>query len=565
MVALERLTRDDLTDPEATVVEHAVTSTWCEFGSSHPCGNDDRGHGEKWGPERTIRAQLLYELLAGSDQLPLNDSRRGQAQRPGAVRIKGARITGRLDLEGVEMRYPLHLDCCYLDCEVPVLLRDAHAPTIRLTNCHLPFGLDAYQLRTTGDLNLYGVNLYGYHAVSADANSALRLIRAHIGGTLYLSRGRFCNPNPDRDPDPNPDRFAVNAHGLRVDGDLLCKEQFEADGGMWLAGAHIGGLVNLSGGKFRNPNGLAINADRVRVDWGLFCNRGFEADGEVRLRGAQVSGVLDLSRGKFRNPNGFAVNALGLRLDGGGIWQPDEVLGVVNLAFAHATVWSDHAVGRRAQTLLHGFQYEVLYPGPKPTASLAPPGPETRSMVLRTLQSASRPGADEVAPRERIEWLNQDPNGYSPQPYAQLAAIYRSEGHDAAARTILVASQKRRRQSRRGWRSWPSQAWGRLLLVTVGYGYRPWLALLWLLALVTIGTLVIRCRPDAELVRIAGAPPRNALLYTVDVLLPFVDLGYGKWVAHGWVLRITAVLVVLGWVLATAVVAAFAGVLRRGD
>jgi hypothetical protein len=84
-------------------------------------------------------------------------------------------------------------------------------------------------------------------------------------------------------------------------------------------------------------------------------------------------------------------------------------------------------------------------------------------------------------------------------------------------------------------------------------------------ALVTVGTLVIMWRPDAELTENAGAPPRNALLYTVDMLLPFVDLGYGKWIPHGAVLTATALLVVLGWVLATAVVAAFAGVLRRGD
>lgn len=51
----------------------------------------------------------------------------------------------------------------------------------------------------------------------------------------------------------------------------------------------------------------------------------------------------------------------------------------------------------------------------------------------------------------------------------------------------------------------------------------------------------------------------------MDVLLPFVGLGYGMWVAYGTIVAVTAVLVVLGRVLATAVVAAFASVLRRGD
>jgi hypothetical protein len=42
-------------------------------------------------------------------------------------------------------------------------------------------------------------------------------------------------------------------------------------------------------------------------------------------------------------------------------------------------------------------------------------------------------------------------------------------------------------------------------------------------------------------------------LYTVDVLLlPFIDLGYGKWTAGGAAQTVTVALV-------------YAGVLRRGD
>jgi hypothetical protein len=116
-----------------------------------------------------------------------------------------------------------------------------------------------------------------------------------------------------------------------------------------------------------------------------------------------------------------------------------------------------------------------------------------------------------------------------------------------------------------GWRGWPGRAWGGLLWATVGYGYRPWLALLWLLALVVGGSLVVDALPDSDFVESSGAPGFNSLLYTVDVLLPFIDLGYGKWVAVGAAQMVTVVLVVLGWVLATAVIAAFAGVLHRGD
>jgi hypothetical protein len=91
------------------------------------------------------------------------------------------------------------------------------------------------------------------------------------------------------------------------------------------------------------------------------------------------------------------------------------------------------------------------------------------------------------------------------------------------------------------------------------------LALLWLAALIVGGALVVDWLPQRDFARASGAPTFNALLYTLDVLLPFIDLGYSKWVAISAAQVVTVVLVVLGWVLATAVIAAFAGVLRRGD
>jgi hypothetical protein len=115
---------------------------------------------------------------------------------------------------------------------------------------------------------------------------------------------------------------------------------------------------------------------------------------------------------------------------------------MLNLAFAYAKVWSDNAIGRATPTVLRGFRYDALYPGP-----------------------------DEVRPQERIAWLNRDPSGYTPQPYSQLAGSYRAEGHDASARKVLVASEDRRRRT---WkRHWPHRAWGRLLWGTVRYGYQP--------------------------------------------------------------------------------------------
>jgi hypothetical protein len=43
---------------------------------------------------------------------------------------------------------------------------------------------------------------------------------------------------------------------------------------------------------------------------------------------------------------------------------------------------------------------------------------------------------------ERLPWLTRDPEGFTPQPYEQLATVYQSHGRDADARTVLVAKQR---------------------------------------------------------------------------------------------------------------------------
>src|ERR1035438_9639943 len=70
-------------------------------GGSEP----DVAQGATWGAERTVRASVLAELLT-SQWAHENGRLR-------AVRLRGARITGRLDLEAAELYCPLLLRDCY--------------------------------------------------------------------------------------------------------------------------------------------------------------------------------------------------------------------------------------------------------------------------------------------------------------------------------------------------------------------------------------------------------------------------------------------------------------------
>jgi len=509
------LTVVDLTESERALADATRAHRWWEPLPVRHTDITDPPQDADWGDERTVRAQVLYQLLTGG-WLPTV----GEADwdiAPRAVRVRGARIVGQLDLEAATLRCPLQLEGCWLDHDAaPVLLREVTAPAIRIRGCWLPAGLDARQVTTRGDVDLQRCRVQG----------EVRLLGGHVGGQLRLSGGKFRNAGGT----------ALAADGLQVDHSVFCREGFEADGEVRLIGGHVGGQLVLTGGKFRNAGGTALAADGLQVDHSVFCRKGFEADGEVRLIGGHVGGQMDLSGGMFRNAGGTALNAERVRVNGSLSWLPEEVTGRVSFAFGSVGVWADSVNALDTPVVLDRLQYDAVFPVPP-----------------------------EVTAARRVAWLNRDPDGYSPQPYSQLAAVYRTEGHDRAARQVLVASQARRRRQRSGWRGWAGRTWGGLLWATAGYGYRPWLALLWLAALIVGGALVVDWLPQRDFARASGAPTFNALLYTLDVLLPFIDLGYSKWVAVSAAQVVTVVLVVLGWVLATAVIAAFAGVLRRGD
>src|SRR5215831_12226173 len=49
-----------------------------------------------------------------------------------------------------------------------------------------------------------------------------------------------------------------------------------------------------------------------------------------------------------------------------------------------------------------------------------------------------------VTPKQRLDWLRRQDDGYRPQPYEQLASVYRRAGHARAARTVAIAKQRAR-------------------------------------------------------------------------------------------------------------------------
>jgi hypothetical protein len=231
--------------------------------------------------------------------------------------------------------------------------------------------------------------------------------------------------------------------------------------------------------------------------------------------------------------------------------RPAGLQGSINLTYARVGGWYDDKDTWPATVRLEGFVYETI-------------------------------DAPNVTPRQRLDWLrrNRDADGrtvYLPQPYEQLAAVYRRAGHEGRARTLAIAKQQARRASVRqkdrrppaamGPTRWPSLAWSFFLRWTIGYGYRPTLALPWLLGLLAVGWAVFDHAYPTQLRPAKGGaeqPGFHPARYTLDLLLPvanlkqrdaFVPHGAAAWWAFG--------LSLAGWLLAAVVVAGLGGVFKR--
>jgi hypothetical protein len=159
----------------------------------------------------------------------------------------------------------------------------------------------------------------------------------------------------------------------------------------------------------------------------------------------------------------------------------------------------------------------------------------------------------------RLAWLARDDGEYRPQPYEQLAAYYRSLGQDDESRTVLRAKLLRQRDGR----SYPAKILSYALDVLVGFGYLPSRAFLWLVSLLAAGSLYFALNPPAPL-NPAHHPPFEPILYAASLVIPLVNLGQDNtWqltAAGEWV---SATLIGLGWIFATAAAAGVTRVLTR--
>ncbi|MGW1712424.1 oxidoreductase [Streptomyces sp. NPDC002156] len=506
----------ELTPPERALWDAFPEGRRVDLHTGRP--EDDRvAGGGQWGAERTVRGAVIVALLLGAN-----------AAQPGAVaclRLAGARISGHLSLAGAQIEHALWIEECWFEEAVDLL--GASTRTVVMTDCRVP-GVEADSARIEGNLDLRRSVVESLASSPFNnVSTALSLSDARVAGGMLLNGARISAPGG----------LAMAAGGLVMEGGVYCNRGFVARGEVRLVGAQLPRGLYMRGSRLEDPGprGVALalnNAVVSRLDF----SDGFTANGTVQLRRTQVLDRMGFEGGVLNGPP-----------DGDGPALVCRLMQAVDVDLTLARPPSG-AVD------LRGAQVSYLYD----SAQSWPDVVELEGFVYGSIKEVESGERRDSADR-RVAWIRRSP-GYGPQPYEQLASWYRTIGHDDDARRVLLAKQRHRRRAL----SWPARAWGHLLDATVGYGYRPWLAGVWLLALTLLGTLVFDAHGPTPVKPGEGAP-FQPLVYTLDLLIPIGGLGQRTawyWTDGGpqW---LAYVLIASGWVLTTAVVAGVTRALQK--
>ncbi|MFF4184120.1 oxidoreductase [Streptomyces sp. NPDC001691] len=494
---------------------------------------DDPFAARPWGPERSVRARVVaLLLLSGPPALP---------GRVAALKLTGVQITGTLNLSGGTVTPYVELNNCRFENEL--LLPEAHFTTVRMVSCAIP-RLEAARLTTEGDLHLPRCRVAG----------GIRLTDAHIGTDLLLSQAVVHGDRNGR---------SIAADGLSVAQDLQA-DLIESYGELSLRAAKVGVTLSLRGSRLINPDGQrALNAPQLIVERTLYLTSAAVYPSGVQSGTTPPYGTNYTNtpvRGTLIQP--FECRG-GLRLDDGRFGD------AVDLAQSRIAMNDSQELSlRRIQTPELRFtgqrseRGKVVLSGAR-VGNLVDmadswPGPGHLTMNGFAYETLIPIGTFTLA--ERLDWVTAATPEYAPEPYERLAAVLRGSGEDADAREVLLAKQRRRRETL----PLAAKAWGVLQDLTVAYGYRPGRAALWMAVLWAAGTLAFS-HYDPQPIKADEHPEWNAALYALDLLIPVVNLGQdGYWKLTGAWQWAAALLIMLGWILATTVAAGASRLLRRG-
>jgi hypothetical protein len=534
--------------------------------------SNDPKNAAAWPHDRDIRAQLIRWMAVDNEATLQVD--------PNGVRVVGARIVGGLDLDHVRVPFAMTLERCSIPDAMSLV--SSEFPSLDLSGSYTG-PIEGENLITHGDLNFGSAALNQGAELNQGEFSASGFVNlqfAKIEGLASFSGGhfRYSESNPWW---TKPLRMALSLSNSEIKADVGLSLGFESDGCVFMPESVIGGDVNGYGGRFINPGNDALDGSGSVIKGGVVLGGNpmgfggdFTADGIVSFANARVGSIFLVEgarfEGKATEHHGFY--ATGLLAPSEFVWQnvSFENGAFADLSGAHIGNLFDEEKSWPApgNLLIDGLTYDTL-------GGFSSFDPQWKW---------SSP-ADASA---RLRWLGLQ-NGFHSQPYRQLAQVLRKNGDEAGATEVLIAQQDARFSNS----NLLGRVWAQFLKITIGYGHKPLRTILWSLAVILTGWLIVTLGARAGVMRATwpDSPPASEviayeklhpLLYSLDVFLPFVNLHQehywwpdaersGDCTMFGAKLRISGAFlryylwsqVIAGWLLSAIFVAGVTGLMRN--
>jgi hypothetical protein len=482
-------------------------------------------------------------LSASSAKIGSNASL-GQARFEGEVNFGGATIGGNLACDGGTFAnkkgYALNFDSVKIDRNL--FLRKAN-----------------FQ----GEVWLYNANIGGDFECDAgqftgSQDDALNASAAKIGSKVSLGEARFegevdfggatisGNLACDGGTFANKKGYALSFDSAKIDRNVFLRNHATFEGGVWLYNAWIGGNFECSRSTFKGfEKEPALDATSAKIGSDVYLNEGFAAEGAVKFENGRVGHI-------------FVLKEIG---------RSDRFILDLRFAKVGSLLNEKNSWPKPGNLRLHGFVYDVI-------------------------DEAARPEDDRI----QVQWLHrQQPDQFLSQPYEQLAATLRGMGLQEEAVNVMIAKNRDEGRHSKGPLNW---FWYHVFGKLIGYGYRPWPALLVSVVIIAIGTFLFKLGYESEIIiptsdnayrvgtrgkqRLKGTYPKfNALIYSLEAFVPLVKLAVEQyWIpsancggtirAGKLVLTRTGGLlrcylwfhIIAGWILTTLWVGGFTGLLK---
>lgn len=404
--------------------------------------------------------------------------------------------------------------------------------------------LDHVDLRgvvLVGDVDLAYVRFTGLLRL-ADCLIKGRLIltRARIEGLLSLNGSRV---------------LEVKAAGAHINGSIEMRDGFIAECGVLGSRLVVTESLRVGGARLTapkdNPSRAALDVYRAQI--GDFFGSGAVLDGGLYMVGSIIQRNVRLQGAKVRSRSSCGFDSNADAGPGVGLASSD-VGGSIFLSGTKGDLYLQGEVSLRG-TSCHRFVASA---------------PLLESNELDLADFTYERLADDDW--KRLFCAIERRRAFAPTSYRQLSEYLRKRGDLLESTKVEVALQ-RRYSKMVAWWTWEGLR-RRVLGMTVRYGYRPAMALLWLGVCLALASCVIALHHDVFIYTGEGGTAQDGMAWTqvlalgVDAVVPLVQVGIKDWVLNigdsslwPW-LGALLVLKFLGWALALLAAGSISGLIQ---